>query len=148
VSLPEGWMVKSITQGGRDIADVELSLRSREELRDVEIVITDRMTTVTGQLLDAKSQPIHDATVVVFSADSQRWFESSRSVKSARPDQQGHWRVRSLPPGEYLAIALEYIEDTAWNDPDYLESLRQFATKVTLAEGGSETLSLKLATPR
>jgi protocatechuate 3,4-dioxygenase beta subunit len=148
VNLPEGWMVKSITQGGRDIADGELSLRSREELRDVEIVITDRMTTVAGQLMDAKNQPIHDATVVVFSADSQRWFESSRGVKAARPDQQGHWRVRALPPGEYLAIALEYIEDTAWNDPDYLESLRQFATKVTLGEGGSETVSLKLATPK
>ena len=60
----------------------------------------------------------------------------------------GHWRMRALPPGEYLAIALEYIEDTAWSDPDYLESLRQFATKVTLAEGASQTVSLKLATAR
>ena len=148
LSLPEGWMVKSITHGGRDIADGELSLRSREELRDVEIVITDKMTTIAGQLLDVKNQPIHDATVVVFSADGQKWFESSRGVKAARPDQQGHWRVRALPPGEYLAVALEYVEDTAWNDPDYLESLRQYGTKVTIGEGASETVSLKLTTPK
>lgn len=148
VSLPEGWMVKSISQGGRDIADGELSLRSREELRDVEIVITDKMTTVGGQLVDAKNQPIHDATVVVFSADAQKWFESSRGVKAARPDQQGFWRVRALPPGEYLAVALEYVEDTAWNDPDYLESLRQYGMKVTIGEGASETASLKLTTPK
>ena len=148
LALPEGWMLKSITQGGRDIADTELSLRSREELRDVEVVITDKMTTVAGQLLDAKNQPIHDATVVVFSADGQKWFESSRSVKAARPDQQGHWRVRALPPGEYLAVALEYVEDMAWNDPEYLESLRQHGTKVTIGEGGAETVTLKLTIPR
>jgi hypothetical protein len=69
-------------------------------------------------------------------------------VQAARPDQQGVWKIRALPPGEYLAIALEYIEDGAWNDPEYLESLRRLAQKVTLPEGGTPQVALTRVTPR
>ncbi len=148
VTLPDGWMLKSVTQGGKDISDVEIPLRSGDELRDVEIAITDRVTSVGGQLTDAQNQPVHDATVVVFASDSAKWFEGSRSVKAARPDQQGQWRLKAMPPGEYLAVALEYVEDGSWNDPEYLESLRRYGTKITLTEAGSETVSLKITTPR
>jgi len=148
VTLPDGWMVKSVTQGGRDVSDVEIPLRSGDELRDVEIVITDRVTTVAGQLTDAQNQPVHDATVIVFAADADKWFEGSRRVRASRPDQQGQWRLKALPAGEYLAVALEYIEDGSWNDPEYLESLRRYATKVVLGEGGSETVALKVTTPK
>ena len=144
VTLPEGWMLKSITQGGKDLSDVEIPLRSGDEVRDVEVTITDRVTTVSGRLVDDKNEPVYDATVVVFAAEPERWFESSRSVKSARPDQQGQWRIKALPPGEYLAIALEYVEDGSWNDPEYLDSLRKDATRVTLGEGASETVALKI----
>ena len=148
VTLPDGWMLKSVMQGGRELGDAELRVRSGEEMRDVEITITDRVTTLSGQLVDDKDQPVHDATVVVFAADADKWFESSRAVKAARPDQQGQWRVKALPPGDYLAIALEYVEDGAWNDPEYLESLRKAASSVTLGEGASRTVVLKLVTPK
>ncbi|MEO6236427.1 MAG: carboxypeptidase-like regulatory domain-containing protein [Vicinamibacterales bacterium] len=148
VTLPDGWMLKSVTQGGRDITDGEIPLRSGEELRDVDVTITPRVTTVAGQLTDAKNEPVYDATVVVFATQPQRWFEGSRSVKAARPDQQGQWRLKALPPGDYLAVALEYVEDGSWNDPEYLESLRQYAVVVTLGEGASETVALKVTIPR
>ena len=69
-------------------------------------------------------------------------------MKAARPDRQGQWRVKALPPGGYLAIALEYVEDGAWNDPEYLESLRKAASSVTLGDGASRTVVLKLVTPK
>jgi hypothetical protein len=114
----------------------------------VEVVITDKVTTLGGRLLDEKNLPVYDATVLVFPADSQKWFENARSVRAARPDQQGQWQLKGLPAGEYLAIALEYIEDGAWHDPEYLESLRRDAKAVTLAEGGSETVPLKVTIPK
>lgn len=30
--------------------------------------------------------------------------------------------MKGLPPGEYLAVALDYVDEDAWNDPEYLES--------------------------
>jgi protocatechuate 3,4-dioxygenase beta subunit len=148
VTPPEGWMLKSVTRGGKDITDAELSLRSGEELDDVEVTITDRVTTISGQLIDDKNEPIHEATLIVFRADADKWFESSRAVRATRPDQQGQWRLRALPPGDYLAVALDYVEDGAWNDPEYLESLRRYGTPISLAEGASQTVAVKLTVPK
>ena len=148
VTVPEGWMVKAILHGDRDLTDTATELKSAEELRDVQIVLTDRVTGVSGQLTDQSGKPLHDATVVVFSANSDKWFESSRSVKAARPDQQGQWRVKGLAPGDYLGVALEYIEDGAWNDPEYLEALRGAATRFSVGEGESPSVALKLTIPK
>lgn len=146
VTVPEGWMVKAILQGDRDLTDAVTELKGAEELRDVQVILTDRVTGVSGQLTDQSGKPVHDATVLVFAANAEKWFESSRSVKAARPDQQGQWRVKGLAPGDYLAVALEYIEDGSWNEPEYLESLRGGAIRFTVGEGESQTLVLKLTT--
>ena len=95
-----------------------------------------------------RDPPIHEATLIVFRAEADKWFESSRAVKATRPDQQGQWRLRALPPGDYLAVALDYVEDGAWNDPDYLESLRRYATPFTVTEGASQTVAVKLTVPK
>jgi hypothetical protein len=148
VTVPDGWMVKSVTREGRDIADTWLELRSGEDLSGVEVMITSRVTTVAGQLMDARNQPLRDATVLMFPSDADKWFETSRTIRATRPDQQGQWQVKGLPGGDYLAIALDYIEDGAWNDPEYLESLRSASQKVTIADGGSQTIALKVITPQ
>ena len=148
VTVPDGWMVKAILYGDRDLTDAAVELKGAEEMRDVQVVLTDRVTSVSGQLTDQSGKPIHDATVLVFAASAEKWFESSRSVKAGRPDQQGQWRIKGLAPGDYLGVALEYIEDGSWNDPEYLESLRAAALKFTVGEGESQSLALKLTIPK
>jgi hypothetical protein len=148
VTVPDGWMVKSITRDGRDVADGSLQLASGEELSGIDVLLTSRVTKIEGQLLDERNQPIRDATILVFPSDADKWFENSKTIRAARLDQQGRWQAKGLPAGEYLAIALDYVEDGAWNDPDYLESLRRDAKKVTLADGASETVALKVTVPK
>jgi Carboxypeptidase regulatory-like domain len=148
VTLPDGWMLKSVLYNGKNIADADLNLKSGEELNGVEVIITNRVTSVSGRLTDEKQEPLRDATVLVFPTDSSKWFESSRAMRAVRPDQQGQWQIKGLPAGDYLAIALDYVEDAAWIDPEYLESLRRYAEPVTLGEGASQVVTLKLATPK
>jgi hypothetical protein len=45
---------------------------------------------------------------------------------------------------DYLAIALEYVLDGDWNDPQFLESLRERATRVSLREGEGGTVALQV----
>lgn len=148
VTVPEGWMLKSMMRDGRDIIDTWIELRSGEDLAGIDVVISNRVTSIAGQLMDDRNRPLRDATVLLFPSDADKWYEASRTIRAARPDQQGRWQVKGLPAAEYLAIALDYVEDGAWNDPEYLESLRRDALKVALADGGSETIALKLVVPK
>ena len=147
VRLPDGWMVKTITHQGRDLADAALEMKSGEQISGVEILITQRVTEVNGQVLDAKAAPVGEATVLLFPADVARWYENARAIRATRPDQQGRWQLKTLPAGDYLAIALDYMEIDAWQDPEYLESLRRAATKVTIPDGGTQTVSLRVTVP-
>ena len=98
----------------------------------------------TGQLADEKGAPLTDGTIVVFSADTSKWAEDSRFVRAARPDQQGQYQIKGLPAGEYLAVAVDYVQEGMWNDPEFLDSLRRYAQRLTLGDGDARSLSLKL----
>jgi protocatechuate 3,4-dioxygenase beta subunit len=146
-TVPDGWRVKAILQDGRDVSDTPLEMSSGQELTGLQVVVTSQVTTVNGQLRDDKGAPLADGTVIVFADDAQKWSEESRWVRSTRPDQEGQYEIRGLPPGEYLAVAVDYVEDGMWNDPEYLESIRRLGQRLTLNEAGSQSLSLKLVTP-
>jgi carboxypeptidase family protein len=146
-SLPDGWSLKSIVLDGRDITDTPVEAKSGEELSAIQVIVTSRVTTVAGQLVDDKGAPVVDGTVLLFADDASKWWEETRWVRAVRPDQQGRYEIKGLPPGEYLAVALNYIEEGMWNDPDYLESIRRYGQKLTLIEGDSQTPALKVITP-
>ena len=148
VSVPDRWMVKAIVIGDRDISDESIDMKSGEELTGVQVILTDRVTSVTGQLTDDKGAPLADGTVIVFAGEAAKWSEDSRFVRAARPDQQGKYEIRGLPPGEYLAVAIDDVQEGLWNDPEYLESIRRYAQKLTLRDGDGQVIALKLVTPR
>jgi hypothetical protein len=147
VSVPEGWMVKAILRDGVDVAGRPIETSSGGTMSGVQILVSDRLTSVSGQLTGDNGAPLGGGTVLFFPADSERWFEGSWFVRAARPDQQGRYEIKGLPPGEYLAVALDYVQDRMWNDPEYLESLRGSAQRVTIGDGASQIVSLKLVMP-
>ena len=146
-SVPDGWIVKSIQQDGRDVTDTAFEQRSGETLSRIQVVVSNRVNSVSGQLVDDKGAPLLDGSVIVFAADAEKWSEDSRFVRIARPDQEGKYQMVGLPPGDYLAVAVDYIEDGMWNDPEYLESIRRYGRKITLGETDAQTVALKPVTP-
>ena len=56
--------------------------------------------------------------------------------------------MRGLPPGEYLAAAIDYVEEGMWNDPEYLASIRNLGQRFTLGEAEAHALMLKLSNPQ
>jgi len=59
-----------------------------------------------------------------------------------RPNQQGRFAIRGLPPETYGVVAVPNQLGTEWQDPEYLEGLRALAEQVTLGEGEAKTLTL------
>ena len=137
------WMLKKITRNGQDVTDIPLDFRT-ENVDDVEILLTPRVTTVTGTVPDDKGQPVRDCAVVIFSSDPSKWIDRSRFVAMVRPNQQGTFAARALPPDQYLAIALPNVVLTEWMDPAFLQQLRPGATSFVLSEGETKTLALTL----
>jgi len=148
VTVPEGWMLKAVRHEGRDITEDVIELGTRQQMSGVEVLITNRVTEINGQVVDEKTAPVGEATVLLFPADETRWYENSRAIRATRPDQQGRWQLKTMPAGEYLAVALDYMEVNAWQDPEYLASLKEHATRVTIREAAAATVSLKVVVPK
>jgi hypothetical protein len=56
--------------------------------------------------------------------------------------------VKSLPPGDYYAVALTNIEAYEWRDPEFLEGISRDATRFSLADDETKTLRLVLKEER
>lgn len=145
VNVPAGWMVKSVRLNGADITDTGMEFKPGEAVTGVEIALTSKMSQVSGTVTGTGSEPVKDYTVVVFSDDPQRWtLPATRYVVGRRPDLNGKFEVKPLPPGSYYAAAVDYLPDGEWNDPEVLERLKTNAKKFSVDEGESKTLALKI----
>lgn len=141
-SGPAGWTMKSVFLNGHDITDTPLDIRG-DNVTDLNVIYTDRIAVMSGTVRDSKNAPSAGATVIAFPADSKEWSPQSRRIQSARADQNGVYRIAALPPGEYLLVAVDDVEQGEWFDPAYLEEVKAGATRVTLAEGEQKTQDVK-----
>jgi hypothetical protein len=103
---------------------------------------------VSGVVTGAGGTAVKEYFVIVFSRDRDRWERGSRYVRSTRPDQDGRYMIEALPAGEYEAIAVETLEPGESTNRDLLESLRDEGARITLAEGETKTLNLRIRESR
>ena len=146
VSAPQSWVLKSVNLNGQDITDVPTELPPGSTVAGMQIVLTKKTAALSGAVADATGRPLLDATVVVFPANERLWTFQSRFIKAARPDQEGTYRMSGLPPSDdYLIVAVQGLEDGQAGDPEFLASVKETATKFTLAGGETKAVDVKLA---
>lgn len=142
-NLPSGWAVTSVRLGDADITNTPLVFTGRD-IEGIEIRVTNRVADVSGVIRDARGELVTDATVVLFADDSARWGFDTRYVAVARPNQNGIFTHRGLPPARYVAVALDYLEPGEETNPETLRRLLNAGTTFTLS-GESKTLDLTLS---
>jgi hypothetical protein len=134
--IPSGWYLRSVMHDGKDIVDTPLDVRGGALVDGLSVLLTKTLPEVRGTLLDAKGQ-VPDGSVILFPEDAAQWAEESRLIKRVRPDATGAFAVRQVIPGNYLAAAVEYVRDGEFQDPAFLEGLREHARRVRVDEGGT-----------
>jgi hypothetical protein len=139
-----GWTLKSVTVGGRDVTDTPVELRSGEALANITVVFTDKVNEISGTVADDRSAPAPEFTILAFSTDASLWRPQSRQIATARPDQTGKYRIRTLPPGEYYIVAVDPAEQGEWFEPAYLDEHRIGASRVTLSDGDVKTQDFRV----
>jgi hypothetical protein len=144
VGLPTGWSLKAVEYNGQDVTDTPIEFKAGEEASGVRVLLTSQTTEIAGSVTNERGQPEKDYTVVVFAEDIGKWGPLSRFISVGRPDQEGRYKVKDLPPADYLAIALDYVQQGEWSDPAFLERMTSRATSFRLGAGETKALDLKL----
>jgi protocatechuate 3,4-dioxygenase beta subunit len=144
-ALPAGWALKSITIDGADITDAAYDFKPGVNVSGLVVTLTDRLTELTGAVRDGRGQPLADYVLVVFSEDTRLWGAQSRHVQTTRPNQNGTFSIKGLPPGRYLAAVVPALENGLQNDSAVLEQLRPRARGFSLSDGQMLNLNLEMA---
>jgi hypothetical protein len=142
------WYVKSITYRGQDLTDSAFDFGSSETFRDVEIVVSGAGAMVAGRVTDDRAAPVRDYTVAFIPTDRSKLTMRSRWLKTGRSAQDGTFRVIGIVPGDYWVIAVNRLDGSEvagdLQDPDVLDALASRAQRITLGEGQSQDLTLRL----
>ena len=113
--------MKAVLWDGQDVTDSGIEFMPSRSYEGLQIVFTQKLTDLSGLVTDDRNTAVTDATVIVFPANRDRWNFGSRYMRSVRPDTNGRYNVKNLPPGEdYLLIAVQNLEQGQGTDPEFL----------------------------
>ena len=140
------WTLKAVTLDGEDVTDTPLDFSGKGGASGLRIVLTDKLTTVSGRVLDARGKPLTDYAVVIQPEESKSGVIATRYLRVVRPDQNGGFRVTGLPPGRYAATAVETFEQGRQFVPDVQARLKARGRAFSIDEGGTAALDLSLST--
>jgi len=140
--LPAGWFVKSIEAAGQDAMDDPVEVRDGTD--GVLVTITNHATEILGTVRDARSVPAAGATVLIMpiTPSGQSVWTPNR-LRETRSSTAGVFTVKGLPPGEYLAVAIDDAAAENWQDERLVATLRTLAVRFSLQSGESKTLNLR-----
>jgi len=140
----DGWTLKSVMAGGRDVADTGLDVK--DNVSNVTVTFTDRPSELTGTVFDQAGRVTPEFPIVVFSTDKTYWVSGSRRVTQARPASDGTFKVTGLPAGDYFVCAVTAVEQSELADPAFLEQLAasSYKIKITMRAGEKTVQDLKL----
>jgi hypothetical protein len=138
--LPTGKYLKSVLWNGKErLGDpFDFSMGVAAEL---EVFLgTD------GGALDATvsrdDKPLSDATVVLLPEVPSR--RNSETVRRGITNGAGYAAFKDVPPGNYLAIAWEKIEEGDWFNPVVVKAAESSALKVTIGPRDSQHADLRV----
>lgn len=141
-----GWYMKSVLYDGNDITDTGMEFTPGRSYEGLQIVFTRQTTDLSGLVTDDRNRPVLDASVVIFPADREKWTFQSRYVRAIRPDTNGRYTIKSLPPlDDYLIIVVQNLESGQSSDPEFLARAREEAKSFSLNEGETKTVDVKLS---
>ena len=138
---PQGWVVKSVIYQGRDVANLPVSFETSTDPRAIEIHVTSRVAYATGRAIAPDKRTL---TVLLLTADRNRWTTSSGLVAQAAVRPDGTFTVGPVVAGEYLILAttpqtfVEILRDPKTS----LERVATSAVSIFLAENERQALTL------
>jgi len=137
----EDWFTSKVLIGGRDVLDS--GFKGGEARAPLEIIISNKGAALEGIVLDAQQKPFSNAEVVAFPAEPKlrRRFDLLHSTTA---DQQGHFQIRGVRPGEYMVFAVEDSQEQPFTTDQFLKNNSARIQTVKLEGGSKQAVQLEV----
>jgi hypothetical protein len=139
--LREGLYLKGMRLGDQDVTEKGVDIPQGFAGEELTVVLSPNGGVVEGSVTNAKDEPAVGVKVTVIPDASHRGTESLYKITDT--DQNGHFVIKSIAPGEYKIYAWEELEDGAEQDPDFMKAHDSDGEKVSIQERAHETMQLK-----
>ena len=140
--LPEAWAITSIAVRGRDVLYEPADVHEAQQVRDIQIMVSDAPTVLEGTVRDSSGRPSPDTLVVAMPPSARTWSPADPRLRTTRTDDAGRYRVRGLPAGTYQLSAVAALDELAAMRREWMERLESNATRLALAANEIRTLDL------
>lgn len=138
-------VLKSSIVNGQDTLDIPLEFTGDQDLAGATLTFTDRMTELSGTLIDSSGKSTSEYTILAVSTDNRFWQPGSRRIQTTRASGDGHYTFRNIAPGDYMIAAVTDFESGTQYDPEFLKELASASMRVTLTDGAKKTQDLRVA---
>jgi hypothetical protein len=137
--LPIDFYVKSARLGEQDVLDAGFEF-TPGVTGVLTLVLNPNSGQIKGSVTNAKDEPAVGVKVTLIPDGRPR---SPTRYKNTDTDQNGHFVIKGVSPGEYKIYAWEDIEEGAEQDSDFVKAHESDGEKVSIQERAHETVQLK-----
>jgi len=134
--------VKSMRLGNVDILNAGLHLEGPVQ-DTLEIVISTASGSIEGHVVGQDRQALANVTVALVPALRGR----VDLMKSSSSDSSGRFRLDGIPPGDYVAFAIDGPDDGEWQNPDALAAREAKGAAVRITAGAAAQAELIAQAP-
>jgi hypothetical protein len=162
------WMLKAVMINGENAADAPITFQPDQQIRNVQVIVTDKRSEMVFQVSDESGQPTREYVVVAYPIQKSKWPSGARIFVPPPGDQvlaaamgrptsptaatpgptpinasPRREAMQALRPGEYYVVAVDDMEQEDWRDPVVLDRLRSSAVRVNVPEGATADVPLR-----
>ena len=137
--------LKSIRLGDVDVLNGPLHLDGPVP-QLLEIVIGTATGTLEGVVVGPDRQPLPNVTIALMPERARR--NRVDLVKSTSSDSSGRFRLAGLPPGDYIAFAIDGPDDGEWRNPESVAAREGQSLAVRIAVGPATPVELTALPPQ
>ena len=131
--------LKSIQAGGRKLDANRVEIAENSNL-DLLLTLSKNTATISGEVEASPDQSKASVNVLLILEEPSFQLNNNFPVSL---DQFLHFTKERMPPGKYLAFAVEDDSDL-WNNPEFVKLLQSKGKEVKLGENETVNLHLKL----
>jgi carboxypeptidase family protein len=135
------YYLQKVIAGSREISDSSLRVGGGGSLT-LDLVLSAGTGVVQGTVLDAKNQPVKQATVVALPEGQKRTRRDLYQL--AETDQYGRFILRGLRPEQYTLISWDYVEEGAYFDPEFIKPYEPGGKVVQVASKQTQEVQLQV----